>query len=269
MGKRGKYLKRNRRRWEEFFSLGRSWAELKVDVLILIFLKLGTMEVLRVAGSVCRSWRKVVKEEPILWRRINMRSHGYYRSDAFKLIDPAQLAIDRSGGRLEEFAATYFADDNLLRYLCDRTSVLKKLNLSSGGQLSAAAIAEIAKRQPLLEEIEISFGPFSKKLTEILGTACPHLKSFRLIHTCYTMPPPDPDNEEEISNDDEALGIAKTMHQLRHLKLIGNRLTNEGLTAILDGCPHLETLDIRGCFKVNIDADVYARCARLKIFWFR
>ncbi|KAJ1694839.1 hypothetical protein LUZ63_011537 [Rhynchospora breviuscula] len=172
MGKRGKYLKRNRRRWEEFFSLGRSWAELERGVLILIFLKLGTMEVLRIAGSVCRSWRKVATEEPLLWRRIDMISHDYYHSDAFKLIDPARLAIDRSGGRLEEFAAAYFADDNLLRYLCDRTSVLKKLNLISNGQLSAAAIAETAERQPQLEEIKISSGPFSKKLTEILGTAC-------------------------------------------------------------------------------------------------
>ncbi|KAJ4785531.1 F-box protein SKIP19 [Rhynchospora pubera] len=189
------------------------------------------------------------------------------------LIPPGLLLIgavadlrSSRGGRLEEFAAAYFADDNLLRYLCDRTSVLKKLNLISSGQLSAAAIAE---RQPLLEEIKISCGPFSKKLTEILGTACPHLKSFELYYTSYNMPPPDPDNEEEISNDDEAFGIAKAMHKLHHLQLIGNRLTNEGLTAILDGCPHLETLDIRGCFKVNIDADMYARCARLKTFWFR
>ncbi|KAJ4805881.1 F-box protein SKIP19 [Rhynchospora pubera] len=225
--------------------------------------KRGTMEVLRVAGSVCRSWRKVATQEPVLWRRIDMSSHDYYRSDAFKLVDPARLAIDRSGGRLEEFAAAYFADDYLLRYLCDRTSILKKLNLISSGQLSAAAIAETAERQPLLEEIQISCGPFSKKLTEILGTACPHLKSFELYYTSYNMPPPDPDNEEEISNDDEAFGIAKAMHKLHHLQLIGNRLTNEGLTAILDGCPRLETLDIRGCFKVNIDADMYAAVCTL------
>ncbi|KAJ3688883.1 hypothetical protein LUZ61_018047 [Rhynchospora tenuis] len=202
-----------------------------------------------------------------------MINHGYgpydyYDFDPFLLIDPARIAIDRSGGHLEEFTAAYFADDNLLRYLCDRTSVLKKLSLIIRGQLSAEAIAETAKRQPLLKEIQITFGPFSKKLTEIVGTACPHLKSFILNNTRYNMLPLDPENEEEISNDDEALGIATTMHQLRHLQLIGNRLTNEGLTAILDGCPHLETLDISRCFNVNIDDDMYARCARLKTFRF-
>jgi hypothetical protein len=42
------------------------------------------------------------------------------------------------------------------------------------------------------------------------------------------------------------------------------RLTNDGLKAILDGCPHLETLDIRRCYNVNMDADMRARCARLR-----
>ncbi|KAJ4778659.1 RNI-like superfamily protein [Rhynchospora pubera] len=250
----------------------RNWAELAGDVLIVIFLKLGMFEVLGAAGSVCRSWRKVAKEEPVFWRRINMIDNGYFCFGNWygsKLIHATRIAIDRSGGHLEEFAVNDFADDEMLRYLCDRTSVLKKLVLVSCAQLSAEAIAQTAKRQPLLEEIEIKFGPFSEQLTEIVGTACPRLKSFKLNHTRYNMPPLDPDNEEEItSNDDEALGIAKTMHQLRHLELIGNRLTNEGLTAILDGCPHLETLDITRCHYVNKDADMYARCARLQSVMF-
>ncbi|KAJ4785532.1 RNI-like superfamily protein [Rhynchospora pubera] len=249
-------------------TCGRNWEDLSRDVLILIFLKLGMMQVLTAAGSVCRSWRKVAKEEPVFWRRINMIDNRYFGFGNWygsKLIHATRIAIDRSGGQLEEFAVKYFADDEMLRYLCDRTSVLKKLVLVSCAQLSAEAIAQTAKRQPLLEEIEIEFGPFSEQLTEIVGTACPCLKSFKLNHTRYNMPPLDPDIEEEItSNDDEALGIAKTMHQLRHLELIGNRLTNEGLTAILDGCPHLETLDATKCYYVTTDADMYARCARLQ-----
>jgi hypothetical protein len=43
------------------------------------------------------------------------------------------------------------------------------------------------------------------------------------------------------------------MHKLRSLQLFGNNLTNEGLTATLDNCPHLESLDtLRG------------KCARIK-----
>ncbi|KAJ4754810.1 RNI-like superfamily protein [Rhynchospora pubera] len=228
-------------------ACGRDWSELQGDVLMLIFLKLGVMEVLRAAGSVCRSWRKVAKEEPELWRRINMTNHGYVRN-AHLLKDPTRLAIDRSAGRLEEFSVKHFGDDYLLWYLRDRTSILKKLCLISCYQLSEEAIADTAKRQPLLEEIQITFGSFSEKVTEIVGKECPLLKSFKFSTSWVNMGTYNPNDVEEISNDDEALGIAKTMHQLHHLQLIGNRLTNEGLKAILHGCPHLETLDIRRCY---------------------
>ena len=45
--------------------------------------------------------------------------------------------------------------------------------------------------------------------------------------------------------EDEALAIAETVPGLRHLQLFGNRMTNDGLKAILDGCPQLESLDLR------------------------
>ncbi|KAJ4754804.1 RNI-like superfamily protein [Rhynchospora pubera] len=254
----------------------RHWSDLPRDVLLLIFLKVGLLEVLRAAGSVCRSWRKVAEEEPDLWRRIDMTDHpdGF---EAFVLKDPTKLAIDRSGGLLEEFSVECFGDDDLLRYLCDSTSVLKRLCLTSCYQLSEEAIAETAKRQPILEEIQITFGSFSEKVTEIVGKECPQLKSFKFNTKWYDRPDTGPQYEVEISDDEveifdeekiyddqEALGIAKTMHQLQHLQLIGNRMGKKALKAILDGCPHLETLDIRRCYNVIMDADMQARCARLK-----
>ncbi|KAJ4792201.1 RNI-like superfamily protein [Rhynchospora pubera] len=242
---------------------GRNWAEMQSDVLMMIFFKIGLIEVLRAAGSVCRSWRKVAKDEPELWRRINMTNHGYV-GNARLLKDLTRLAIDRSGGLLEEFSVQGFGDDDLLRYLCDRSSVLMKLCFISCYNFSAEAIAEIAKKQPLLEEIQMTLGSYCEKVTEIVGNGCPQLKSFKFNNKWYHNPHDDPDYDEDISVDEEALGIAKTMHQLRHLQLIGNRLTNEGLEAILDGCPHLEMLDIRRCYNVEMDADMQALCARLK-----
>jgi F-box-like len=85
--------------------------ELQRDVLIVIFLKVRLMEAIRAAGSVCQSWQRVAKEEPDLWRRIDMRNHGY-GCDAFLLRDPTLLAIDRS-------SVEYFGDDDLFQYLCE------------------------------------------------------------------------------------------------------------------------------------------------------
>jgi hypothetical protein len=51
------------------------------------------------------------------------------------------------------------------------------------------------------------------------------------------------------------------MPELRSLQLFGDKLTNDGLQAILDGCPHLESLDLRQCFNVILAGDLGKRCA--------
>ncbi|KAJ4705054.1 F-box protein SKIP19-like [Melia azedarach] len=46
------------------------------------------------------------------------------------------------------------------------------------------------------------------------------------------------------------------MHGLRHLQIFGNKLTNNGLQAILDGCPLLQSLDLRQCFNVSLGGNL-------------
>nr|GEX23874.1 hypothetical protein [Tanacetum cinerariifolium] len=54
------------------------------------------------------------------------------------------------------------------------------------------------------------------------------------------------ENHEFITSQNAtAIAIGKTLHALRHLELIGNTMSNIGLKAILDGCCHLETLDLQ------------------------
>eukprot|EP00268_Persea_americana_P047567 TRINITY_DN4969_c0_g1_i1.p1 TRINITY_DN4969_c0_g1~~TRINITY_DN4969_c0_g1_i1.p1 ORF type:complete len:114 (-),score=21.21 TRINITY_DN4969_c0_g1_i1:728-1069(-) len=50
------------------------------------------------------------------------------------------------------------------------------------------------------------------------------------------------------------------MPELRQLQLFGNNLSDHGLWAILDGCPHLESLDLRRCFNVNMAGKLQKRC---------
>nr|CAB3503057.1 unnamed protein product [Digitaria exilis] len=61
----------------------------------------------------------------------------------------------------------------------------------------------------------------------------------------------------------EAMGIA-TMHEIRSLRLVHNNLTNQGLTAILDNCRHLESLEIRNCCNIVTDDALRAKCAHIK-----
>lgn len=64
--------------------------------------------------------------------------------------------------------------------------------------------------------------------------------------------------------DPEASWIASSMPGLQVLQLIGSEVTNDGLMPILDHCPHLESLDIRMCYDLQIDDAMKSKCARIR-----
>jgi len=89
---------------------------------------------------------------------------------------------------------------------------------------------------------------------ESVGRYCPLLKSFTLnASKCTTI-------GYSLSPDDcQALAISRSMPELWHLALILNPLTEVGLQAILDGCPHLVSLDLRYC-NIDLEGDIGRRC---------
>jgi len=143
--------------------------------------------------------------------------------------------------------------------LC-RAPSLKSLRLISCYDVSNEGFAEAIKKLPLLEELELSLSKnvFGQEVFETVGKSCPHLKRFRLSkHGFWTF------EDVDYNKNGEALGIA-TMTELRSLQIFGNNLTNEGLTAILDNCCHLESLDTRHCFNVEMDNTLRAKCSGIK-----
>lgn len=99
---------------------GGNWSELLLNALALILGKLDAIKILMGAGLVCRSWLQAAKL-PDLWRSVDMAHH--------KLVEPkmnsdlcamARVAVDQSGGQMEEFMGKLFVTDQLLNYIWDR-----------------------------------------------------------------------------------------------------------------------------------------------------
>src|ERR1044072_4783508 len=117
-------------------------------------------------------------------------------------------------------------------------------------------MCDIAKKLPLLEELDISLSNLSKNSLEAFGQACPLLKVVKL----------DMNNSSSRRNtvaydaEGEAFAIAKTMPGLRHLRFWAKSLSAKCLLAILDGCPLLECLDLWLCFKVSFRGGLFKRC---------
>ncbi|KAL6224721.1 hypothetical protein ACLB2K_003576 [Fragaria x ananassa] len=123
------------------------------------------------------------------------------------------------------------------------------VDLSSGGLVDINV--EHCGTDELLKYITDNFA--SAQSVEVIGRSCPLLKSHKLNKFGYRYP--------YHECDDDAVAIASTMHDLRHLQLCGNKLTNDGLQKILDCCPNLESLDLRKCFNINFEV-VLKRCSK-------
>ncbi|KAL6640308.1 hypothetical protein ACP70R_015454 [Stipagrostis hirtigluma subsp. patula] len=240
----------------------RDWAEMPTDALAAVFGRLDVADLLTGAGLVCRAWRRLAATDPTLWRRVDMSHHGDIM-ETEEAEAMARFAVDRAAGTMEAFWADSFVTDGLLRYISQRAASLKSLQLSLCDNISNEGFAEAIRGFPQLEELEITFCSMYGNVCETVGKACPNLQCFRLNER-WTILHSEFAAYEGMDDDTEALGIAGTMSGLQDLQLIGNNLTNDGLMAILDHCPHLESLDIRQCYNVQMDDALRSKCARIR-----
>lgn len=120
--------------------------------------------------------------------------------------------------------------------------------------ITGDGLVEAAKSFPLLEELHLYYTSIDSQSIETIGKLCPHLKSFKSNNRWY--------RQQYFACDMDARAIAENMPQLRHLQLFGNKMTNEGLQAILDGCPYIESLDLRQCFNIHFGGNLSRLCTQ-------
>ncbi|GKG12522.1 putative F-box/LRR-repeat protein 23, partial [Tanacetum coccineum] len=120
--------------------------------------------------------------------------------------------------------------------------------------LNVADRSDALKKFPLLEELSLYETSISEEAIETAGSYCPMLRTLKV-------------NQRSIDYSGEgceemAMAIGKFLPELRHLELIGDTLSDIGLKAILDGCRHLESLDLRDCLNIDLKGDMVKRCSQ-------
>ncbi|KAK4440210.1 putative F-box/LRR-repeat protein 23 [Sesamum alatum] len=224
------------------------WLELPREMTTTIIQKLGAVEILTTAEKVCTYWRSLCQESS-MWESIDMRIEGNIWEVPYDLEKLCRYAVDRSQGQLKDINIEYFGSDELLLYISQRCPQLRRLRLVLCDCITSEGVAEAVQNLPLLEELHLYYTNINNEAIEAVGRCCPHLKSFKLnLHGSH------------IVRDLQALAVAKTMPELCHLQLLGNEMSNKGLQAILDGCPHLESLDLRRCFNVHLEGNLEKLC---------
>ncbi|MCD7470571.1 hypothetical protein HAX54_010540 [Datura stramonium] len=231
------------------------WVELPPEITMDILQRLGKIEILNSAQRVCTAWQKMC-HDPTMWRVVDMK-YEVKSSEVTLLWEKiCRIAVDRSQGQLLQISIGDFGTKDLLNYVAERSSQLRHLRLVKCYNRLSGGLAAAAKNFPFLEELHIYFTSITKDDIEIVGRSCPLLKSFIL----HASPFEKVRFRLSSQDNDKALAIASSMPELRHLALIDNNLKNEGLQAILDGCPHLESLDLRCCCRIKLEGDLGRRC---------
>ncbi|KAI3709989.1 hypothetical protein L2E82_39762 [Cichorium intybus] len=232
-----------------------NWLEMPHELMENVFQRLPTIEILNSARKVCTAWLKICNY-PAMWKVVNMIERpidGLGWDCGLEAL--TWEAVDLSCGELIDISMDWFCTDELLDHIVHRSSKLKRLFLLSCFRITDGALSRAVKRVPQLEELHLSNIVINAQEIEVIGRNCPQLKSFKM-NKVYS-----------ASDDDQSLAIANNMPELRQLELIENEITNDGLEAILNGCPHLQSLDVRMCFNLCLDGYLEKMCMeRIKYF---
>ncbi|XP_016442591.2 putative F-box/LRR-repeat protein 23 [Nicotiana tabacum] len=232
------------------------WLELPKGIWANILHRLGAVEILLTAQKVCTTWRRVCKN-PSMWRVIDMWNYDGPYIQPYHLEEMCRHAIVRSQGEVVDIRLSFFATKELLFYVAERSRKLKKLSITwyCYSKLQREGFIKVVQKLPSLEELSLIDATITAKAFEALERSWSWFKSLELKKISSITKSSDEINEE-------ALAIAQSLPALRRLQLIRNYMTNEGLQAILDGCPNLVSLDMRGCFNVRLDKVLSSKSSR-------
>ncbi|KAE9584646.1 putative F-box domain, leucine-rich repeat domain, L domain-containing protein [Lupinus albus] len=240
-----------------------NWVELPRDITRMILKKLSVIDFILNAQYVSCEWRNICKD-PLMWCTIKM-AYVWINTDRClclsKLNKICRYVIDLSSGHLNHIFIYDFGDNNLLEYIVNSSNEIRILGLKYCSiEEKKLNVYEFAKKLPQLNELSVSYcAEISKDFLEAIGICCPRITKLILCKWLH--------KNGEI--DEDAFAIAKNMPQLTYLHLDGIKITNVGLLAILDGCPHLKWLHILVCPYLNLKGSLLQRCRQqIKYFHF-
>ncbi|KAL8476208.1 hypothetical protein ACS0TY_028752 [Phlomoides rotata] len=232
------------------------WDELIPDALGLIFKNLSLSEVLTAVPRVCKSWRRAVTG-PYCWQEIDIEE--WSKNNKPEIVDRMlRLLITRSSGSLRKLSVSGLSNDDTVLFIANHAQSLRTLRLPRS-EINEAIVGKATVMMSTLTSLDLSYCiSIGAHALEAIGKNCKSLTSLRRI-----MHPLEVINKH--SQDDEALAIASTMPRLKNLEIAYLLVGTSSIIEILENCKHLELLDVRGCWNVNLDDKFVKSFTKLRV----
>ncbi|XP_051136830.1 F-box protein SKIP19-like isoform X2 [Andrographis paniculata] len=124
------------------------WIELPDDVTINILQRLDVVEILESAQRVCTSWWRICKH-PSMWTVIDMEDYWPYNNSEIA----CREAVGRSQGQLIDISIEFFGTPELICYISERCSQLKRLKLLNWSYKLTPCLQGAFRKFSALEEL--------------------------------------------------------------------------------------------------------------------
>ncbi|KAG8373384.1 hypothetical protein BUALT_Bualt11G0018800 [Buddleja alternifolia] len=234
----------------------REWDELIPDALALIFKNLSLRDVLTVVPRVCKSWGRAVMG-PYCWQEIDIEE--WSRNSKPEIVDGMlRLLITRSCGSLRKLSVSGLTGDQSISFIANHAQSLRTLRLPRS-EIHDPIVESVAGMLSNITSLDLSYSiQIGARALAAIGKHCKSLTTLRrIMHPLEVL--------EKLSQDDEALAIASTMPRLKHLEIAYFLVETSSIVEIIENCKHLELLDVRGCWNVNLDEKFVKRFPKLKV----
>ncbi|KAJ4963641.1 hypothetical protein NE237_023580 [Protea cynaroides] len=241
----------------------RLWAGLSPELLVMIFERITSDELVRSVILVCKSWHDAVTG-PYCSTAIDIEKWCRRCNHSDRIDIVVRKLVDRSRGMVKRFSG-YKLGESGFSSVANCGRFLQELRVPVS-DVTDKIVEKHAVSLTMLTVLDISY---CLKITcrglEALGKHC---KSLVLLRRNMLPSELLEAAERRVPKTDngEAMVIADTMRGLYQLELAYGRLGDPGLEAILTNCKSLTHLDIHGCWCVNFEGDLVDKCGRLAVF---
>ncbi|VFQ74872.1 unnamed protein product [Cuscuta campestris] len=111
-----------------------------------------------------------------MWRVVDLSNTT--DTETKDLEELCRCAVNLSQGELVDIAIDGFCTNELILYIANRASKLRRLRLVSCYFVSNESLSTAIAQLPSLQDLEIYFPELSTECIKTIGLSCPFLKSF-------------------------------------------------------------------------------------------